>query len=96
MESEKYKGKFVNSMMQHPMMNSFDSEQYYFKPHNTEYGEWIVIVPKNSELQKKVEKLHEKTVLIQGENDSVNLGGKPSTKASYGNTIIYLKSIEEI
>ena len=93
---KRFRGRFVISMMQHPLINDFESKQYYFRPSGSDYGEWIVIVKDSKNLNSKISELMNKEVYIIGKDSSIDLGGKPATKNSYGNTVIFLDSIEEL
>lgn len=77
------KGEFVHSMQQHPIMSM---NQLYFRPDGDKYGEWIV--------DWKEEPIYGKKVIIYGDSDSIDLGGKSGTKMSYGGTIFYIERVE--
>jgi hypothetical protein len=91
-----FEGRFVNPLMQHPLLNDPDSRQIYFRPTEYQFGEWIVIVPKSGPLYNIIRDVSNKKVSISGRVENVEMGGVPNSKGGYKNRVIYLEKIERL
>lgn len=87
---QRFKGTFVDSMLQHPSLAVETHTQRYFLPAEADgRTPWIAIVP--SQWADKI-RLNQMAV-VTGRVEEIDLGGPEGTKGSYRNRMIWVMEI---